>query len=186
VKSPVMQALVSAELAEAEKNAHAVDATVANWLGPPPDYSPARLPAEFLTWCERRDVRPVPARPGSVALFLLEHESLGIEALARMVSAISQVHLKEGRADPASGYPVATALNSLAKIDAPRSWPKEHKGRFTSLPYDLQAYVSAHEAQREKELRRAHNEAATARKQLAAIQQPAQKESSDGITQPAA
>jgi hypothetical protein len=180
VKSPVMQALVSAELHEAEQNALAISSAVASWLGPPPDYSPAKLPEEFLTFCQRRDVRPVPARPATVALFLLEHESLGIETLARMVREISQVHLRQGRADPASGYPVATALNSLAKIDAPRSWPKEHKGRFTSLPYDLQAYVSAHEAQREKELRRAHNEAAEARKKLAAIQQP--KQESNGIT----
>lgn len=36
------------------------------------------------------------------------------------------------------------------------------------MPYDLQVYVAAHEAQREKALRRAQNEAANARQKLAA------------------
>jgi hypothetical protein len=109
---------------------------------------------------------------------------LGIEALSPMVLEISQFHLRRGQADPAAGYPVSTALNHLTKIDPPRSWPKEHKGRFKTLPYDLQVYLAAHEKQREATVSRALGEAAEARNKLAAIQQPAK--ATDGIQSHAA
>ena len=66
---------------------------------------------------------------------------------------------------------MAAAISDVAGIDPPRSWPGVHKLRFKSLPYDLQFYVAAHEAQREKVLRRAQNEAASARRKLAAVAQ---------------
>jgi hypothetical protein len=65
------------------------------------------------------------------------------------------------------GGVAAKAISDLAGIDPPRSWPADHKHRFKSLPYDLQVYVAAHEAQREKALRRAQNEAAGIRQKLA-------------------
>ena len=42
---------------------------------------------------------------------------------------------------------------------------------FRGMQYDLQVFVAAHEAQREKAIRRAQNEAASARQQLATRQQ---------------
>jgi len=72
-----------------------------------------------------------------------------------------------GLADPTLGGVVTEAVSDLAGIDPPRSWPAAHKQRFKSLPYDLQVYVGTHEAQRERALRRAQNEAARARQQLA-------------------
>lgn len=69
---------------------------------------------------------------------------------------------------PDARGPVAAAISDIAGIEPPRSWPDNHKSRFKSLPYDLQRYVAAHEKQREKVLRRAQNEAALARQQLAA------------------
>jgi hypothetical protein len=79
-------------------------------------------------------------------------------------------------ADPTLGGVAAAAINDLAGIDPPRSWPHDRKQRFGSLPYDLQVYVASHEAQREKALRRAQNEAATARQKLEACHQsPTQK-----------
>jgi hypothetical protein len=185
MSSPVLQALVNAELQDAEQHALTISAAVAKHIGPPPEQGQGNLPDEFAAWCERKGVKTLPARPASVALFVLENGGLGVDALALMVLKISQFHLRRGQADPTSGYPVATALNRIAKIDEPRSWPKEKKARFTSMPYDLQKYVAAHEGQREKEIRRAHNDAATARRELAAIQKPA--EATNGIqSQPAA
>jgi hypothetical protein len=186
VSSPVLSALVNAELDEAEQNAIAISAAVAERIGPPVDSVPARLPPEFLAWCQHRGVRSIPARPASVALFVLENEALGIDALSRMVVEISGAHLRQGRSDPTSGYPVATALNSIAKIEPPRSWPKERKARFATLPYYLQLYVAGHEKQREATVSRAINEAAQARKELAAIQQPAGATEHGNTTQTAA
>jgi hypothetical protein len=166
MSSPVLKALVDAEREEAERQARSISAAVAQQLGPPPEPGNGKLPAEFAAWCARNRLDAIPARPASIALFVLQHAGLGIEPLSRMVVEISQVHLRRGQADPTIGYPVATALNHIAKLDPPRSWPKQHKARFQSLPHDLQVYVARHEAQRDKEIRRAHNEAAIARRQL--------------------
>jgi hypothetical protein len=167
MSSPVLKALVNAELQEAEQRARSISAAVAAQIGPPPDPGNGRFPAEFAAWCESRGAETLPARPASIALFVLEIAGLGVDVLSRMVVEISQLHLRRGQADPTSGYPVSAALNHLAKIDPPRSWPMEQKARFTAQPYDLQKYVAAHEARREKEIRRAHNEAAKARQELA-------------------
>jgi hypothetical protein len=168
--SPVLKALVDAEREEAERQARSISVAVAQQIGPPPEPGNGTMPAEFAAWCARGGLEVIPARPASIALFVLQNAGMGIETLSRMVVEILQVHLRRGQADPTSGYPVSTALNHIARLDPPRSWPKHQKARFETLPYDLQVYVAGHEAQREKEIRRAHNEAATARRQL--TQQP--------------
>jgi hypothetical protein len=52
----------------------------------------------------------------------------------------------------------------LPSIDPPRSWTKDEKERFKTLPRELQAYVSERERARETELRRGQNEIAEQRK----------------------
>ena len=88
---------------------------------------------------------------------------------------ISNAHNSLGLADPTLGGVAAAAIHEVGGISPPRSWPDDRKQRFASLPYDLQVYVAAHEARREKALRRAQNEAAIARQKLTALQaqQPA-------------
>ncbi len=124
----------------------------------------------FARWCELNGVRLCPAPPADVAKFVADCASLGIERLWPAVQEISAVHSSLGLADPTLGGVVAAAISDVAGIDPPRSWPGDHKQRFKSLPYDLQLYVAAHEAQREKVLRRAQNEAAAARRKLAIAQ----------------
>jgi hypothetical protein len=164
--SPVIKALLNASRKDAEQHARGLSAAVANHIGPPPDAGHGVLPPHFARFCERMGVEPLPARPASVALFVLENQVLGIEAASRMVLEISQLHLRNGLADPAAGYPVSTALNRIAKIDPPRSWPAAEKARFTTLPYDLQKYVAPHEAKRDSEIRKAQNRAADAEREL--------------------
>ena len=81
------------------------------------------------------------------------------------------MHVALGVADPTLGGDVAAAVSDIAGIAPPRSWPNDRKQRFNSLPYDLQVYVAAHEASRERAIRRAQNEAANARQQLAAYRE---------------
>jgi hypothetical protein len=170
VKSPVMKALVNATLQEQELRELALRTTVAAHLDLPPMKGDRSGWPLFKAWCEARDIAPYPARPVAVAFFIIENGALGVDELSRIVKSISLVH--ETVADPTASGAVPAALNKIAPIVAPRSWPKEEKARFQQLPYDLQIYVAAHEDQREKEIRRAHSEAATARKALAAIQKP--------------
>lgn len=121
----------------------------------------------FVKWCELNGLSPCPVAPTHVARFVVDCAPLGIERLWPAIQDISRLHVSVGLADPTLGGAVAEAVSDLAAIDPPRSWPADHKQRFKSLPYDLQIYVAAHEAQREKALRRAQNEAASARQKLA-------------------
>jgi hypothetical protein len=120
----------------------------------------------FAKWCELNGCSPCPAAPADVARFVSDCASLGIEGLWPAVQEISRLHASIGLADPTLGGAVAAAINGVARISPPRSWPADHQQRFKSLPYDLQVYVSAHEAQRERALRRAQNEAAIAKRKL--------------------
>lgn len=122
----------------------------------------------FARWCELNGVCACPAAPAMVAWFVTDCASLGIEKLWPAVQEISTMHVSWGMADPTLGGVAAAAISGVGGIAPPRSWPNDHKQRFESLPYDLQVYVADHEAQREKALRRAQNEAASARHKLAA------------------
>ncbi|MCA6117875.1 hypothetical protein J6524_23790 [Bradyrhizobium sp. WSM 1738] len=130
----------------------------------------ARLRAApmFAKWCELNGLLPCPATPAHVARFVADCAPLGIERLWLAVQEISRLHVSAGFADPTLGGVAAKAISDLAGIEPPRSWPADHKQRFKSLPYDLQVYVAAHEARRENVLRRAQNEAASAKRKLAA------------------
>jgi hypothetical protein len=142
----------------------------------------ARLRAApmFARWCELHGGSSCPAAPEAVARFVADCATLGIERLWPAVQEISRAHVSMGLADPTLGGVAAAAINDVAGIDPPRAWPNEHKQCFKSLPYDLQVYVAAHEARREKEIRRAQNDAAIAKQKLAALQKPAQQ-ATDGI-----
>lgn len=121
----------------------------------------------FVRWCELNGVTPCPAAPATVARFVADCASLGIERLWPAVTEISKLHDAVGLADPTLSGAAAAAISDLAGIDPPRSWPDDRKQRFRSLPYDLQVYIASHEARREKALRRAQNEAAAIRQKLA-------------------
>ncbi len=130
----------------------------------------ARLRAApmFAKWCELNGVSSCPAAPATVARFVTDCAGLGIEWLWPAVQEISTLHHSLGLADPTLGGAAAGAISDLAGIPPPRSWPGDSKERFRSLPYDLQVYVAAHETRRERALRRAQNEAASARQELGA------------------
>jgi hypothetical protein len=55
-----------------------------------------------------------------------------------------------------------------APIEPPRSWTKEARERFASLPRETQDYLASREQERDRELRRSQNEAAEQRKALEA------------------
>jgi len=124
----------------------------------------------FARWCELNNLAPCPATPSSVARFVDDCASLGVIRLWSAVQEISRMHASMGLADPTLGGPAAVAMSAIAAIPPPRSWPQRFKDRFGELPYDIQAYLAAHEAQRERALRRAQNEAASASRKLAALE----------------
>lgn len=124
----------------------------------------------FVRWCELNNVIACPAAPTSVARFVSDCAPLGINRLWPAVQDISRMHASLGLADPTLGGPAADAMSAVAAVAPPRSWPGRLKERFCALPYDIQAYLAAHETQRERALRRAQNEAASASRKLAALE----------------
>jgi hypothetical protein len=125
----------------------------------------------FTKWCELNGISAYPAAPIAVARFVSDCAALGIERLWPAVQEISRMHVAVGLADPTLGGVAADAIDRVARVAPPRSWPGERKVRFKVLPYDFQVFVAAHEAQRDKAIRRAQNEAASAKQQLATRQQ---------------
>lgn len=134
----------------------------------------------FARWCELNAASFCPAPPATVARFVRDCATLGMERLWPAIQEVSKLHASLGLADPTLGDPVATAISSVANVLPPRSWPDDRKQRFNSLPYDLQVYVAGHEARREKALRRAQNETAAARRELAE-RQMAKTATTEGI-----
>jgi hypothetical protein len=139
----------------------------------------------FAKWCELNGLSACPAAPAAVARFVSDCAALGIERLWPALQEISKMHADLGLADPTLGGVVADAIDRVARVAPPRSWPDDHKSRFKALPYDLQVYVAAHETQRERVIRRAQNEAASARQKLAAVQQKSKAVTDESKTQKA-
>lgn len=119
----------------------------------------------FDKWCRLNGQSPLPASPMSVARFVSDISATGVERIWQMIGQISRAHYLIGLADPTLGGAVSAAMNAIAKIEPPRSWPKEHKFRFEQLPYDLQAYIAVREQERDRVVRNALNEASAARKE---------------------
>src|SRR5437764_1181432 len=56
-------------------------------------------------------------------------------------------------------------------IEPPRSWTKDEKERFKTLPRETQEYLAERETERDREIRRSQNEAAEKLKGLSAKEQ---------------
>ncbi|MHC2537823.1 hypothetical protein [Bradyrhizobium diazoefficiens] len=134
----------------------------------------------FVRWCELNNVTACPATPASVARFVTDCATLGMERLWPAVQDISRMHVSLGLADPTLGGAAASAISAVANISPPRSWPGPFKQRFGALPYDIQVQLASHEAQRERALRRAQNEAASVRQKLAAFEAQTKDENTNG------
>ena len=63
------------------------------------------------------------------------------------------------------------AANEPPSIEPPRSWTKEAKERWASLPRETQEYLAEREQERDREFRRSQNEAADKLKGLTAKEQ---------------
>jgi hypothetical protein len=178
--NPVLRALerakLDAQVADWERKEAAMKAALLRRLGGQPSVSESsealRALATFKAWCEENGVRHCPARPEAIAQFVLDHTSVGLEMLADAVAAISRIHSELGLANPTATWMVGAALQQVGDIAPPRSWPKSLKDRFTELPLILKRYVAKHDAERERVLRRAQNEAAHAKRALAATRVP--------------
>jgi hypothetical protein len=128
----------------------------------------AELLETFTMWCNSKGVPSLPAKPTTVAAFILARRRLDAdEKLTRnIVHAVERQHDIAGLPNPVATFAVRLALNKPATVEPPRSWPGAQKLMFAGLPREIQEVVSAREADRERALRRGQNEIAEMKKRL--------------------
>ena len=112
----------------------------------------------FEKWCALRGEAAIPASPTIIARFIKDVAPMGIDRVWPAVLEISRAHYTVGLPDVTNSFPVASAINALSKLEAPRSWPAAEKLRFATLPYDIQLVISNREADRDKQIRHLQNE----------------------------
>lgn len=159
-----MAALANAKAAEEREQAKMVDAAVRVQLGLAP---PQGSTSEWKIWrefCDRQKISALPALPAAIAVFAISQgPSLG-DRLVKVIESISSVHEAEAQADPTLSPVVIAALNLVVPTPAPRAWPKERRIQFARLERDLQNFIIEHEKKISTEMRRAQNEAASAKR----------------------
>ncbi|WP_424631339.1 hypothetical protein [Bradyrhizobium sp. SYSU BS000235] len=172
--NPVVKALASAQQETWNQNEAAVERAVSDILHPvfpsvrSDEDSVTPVISAFAAWCEMMNVRSCPARPAVLAAFVVDlSASMPAADLMKAVMDIADWHLLYGLANPAATPIVLAALNEIAAVEAPRSWPKKEKHRFHALPHDLQVYIAKREKERDLVLRRAQNAAAGSRRKHA-------------------
>jgi hypothetical protein len=141
---------------------------LAQCFPPPPRLSEEAKMAvvPFLQWAETQHVRPLPARPASVAAFICWQQDQRVprQVIVEVLSAISALHVAAAVGDPVPAPIVSSTLGS--SIDPPRSWKKEDKAFFATLPLYAQEIIATREQDREVHLRRCQNELAELKKRL--------------------
>jgi hypothetical protein len=136
----------------------------------------AELLQPWLTWCKEAGVRHAPAKPWCVAAFILDRHRHGADEqqIHAVLGAITRLHDRFGLANPVAG-PVHAALYRIFEIYPPRSWPKEDKALWATLPALVRHRITSREAERDAGLRKKQNELAAKLKEL-------QPNANDGAT----
>lgn len=132
----------------------------------------------FVRWCDAAGVRYCPAKPATIAAFILGQKSRGVspETVLDQVLAIETLHDYHGLANPVATFPARSALTQIATLGAsapPRGWSENERILFPLLPIEIRAVIGRRDGEREKALSRAMNEADRARRQLAAAENAA-------------
>jgi hypothetical protein len=107
-----------------------------------------------VQWCETQRVRALPAKPFSVAAFVQWQldQRVPRQVIVETLSAIENLHYAASVGNPVSAPVVAATLGTT--VDPPRSWKKEDKEFFATLPLHAQQIVALREQERETHLRR--------------------------------
>jgi hypothetical protein len=125
----------------------------------------------FVEFAKQKCVRACPAKPASVAAFVIDRHSDGVPAqqILALLEAISAAHNYHGSlADPCAAQIVRQALSETIHIEPPRSWSRADRELFIALPPDVRSVLARREQERDAALRRAQNALAEEKKRLLA------------------
>lgn len=120
--------------------------------------------APFATFCTQRGVSHLPARPETVAAFLLSRFDMPppVAAIIDALAAIEAVHDANGMGSPIRSPIVGAALERWGEREPPRSWSKADRLLFAQLPLLVQHVISRRETQRDNALHTLQNKIAEA------------------------
>ena len=120
----------------------------------------------FSTWCEQQSVRKIPAKPATVAAYILAMAGMGVshEQIVSVVNAADVAHQFHGLSSPLHTQIVRAALDTLLKAEPPRSWSKDEKAEWALLPPAIREIVARRETERDTSIRRKQNAIAEERK----------------------
>jgi hypothetical protein len=119
----------------------------------------------FERWCVINNHQTFGASPAIVTKFVNDISPMGIAAVWDAVQEVSRMHYVHGLSSPFDGGQVAAAINELAGIPPPRSWPRDEQNRFKTLPYDIQLIISKREQDRDNQVRTMQHEFARLKKE---------------------
>lgn len=91
MSNPVLEALAQARLRQLSTKDAAMQAVVTQLIGEIPHHERPR-PELFERFCEARATTAIPASTSAVAVFVLQHAPLGIEALVSELENIGAAH----------------------------------------------------------------------------------------------
>jgi hypothetical protein len=143
------------------------------------DGEPLAYLRDFLSWCASNGVRHCPAKPTTVAAWIVSLPENGgnQERILATLAAIELLHDRHGKPNPVATAIVRAALDRVIKVDPPpRSWPKPDKISFALLPADIRAIIAKRERDRERVMRRDQNAAAKDRQTNGAETKPVEHE----------
>jgi hypothetical protein len=122
----------------------------------------------WSAWCAEKSVRKCPAKPATVAAFIVAQTGMGMQPrdILAVLVAIDELHAFHGLASPTTAPLPRLALSGIIKTEAPRSWPAAEKIEFARLPPEIREIIARRENERELALRRSQNRLADERKRL--------------------
>jgi hypothetical protein len=134
----------------------------------------------FSEYCERESVRKLPAKPHTVASYVLDAARMGIppEQIFYVLESISVAHDYHGLSSPVHTAATREAIQKVgAPTDPPWGWRGEEKAAWAQLPDDAKAAVYRRESERNREMQRKHSEVAKLKRLLSGADKPAQTNS---------
>jgi hypothetical protein len=137
----------------------------------------------FSKWAESKSARRLPAKPATVASFLLEQAVRGVPAqsILDQLDAIERSHDRHSLSNPVRTAVVREVLGTIIKVDPPRSWPATDKVAFARLPADIRQAIASRERDRDRALRNAQHKIAAERRLMnGAVTKPVQS-TNEGI-----
>jgi hypothetical protein len=124
----------------------------------------------FSKWCAVKQCRRLPAKPTTIAAYVLEQDALGHPAqqIISVLDAIALAHDHHSLPNPTQTAIVSAALDQVVKVEPPRSWRPEERAEWSRVPPGIRHAIARRESDRDKALRQAQNKLADERHALAA------------------